>query len=201
MNTRKKNLLNEPKRQADRLAEWHIRNATPIKKLVYNTPKPEDCEQIDYEVLNKLLADIEHPNDTKLVDVDLLLDAQDGLVEIIDHKDEKMLNGFTKKEVYKTLPKCLYDYLTYERLPAINKHPFDFERSYGSQSEPADNKALPALHEPKPCFATEIVSGKRVRIVMASRFGDVGITENLQDDRGYQKRVMILELNNFSSEW
>lgn len=42
--------------------------------------------------------------------------------------------------------------------------------------------------------------GKRVRVVMASRFGDVGITEDLEAERGYSDRVAVEDLSNFSEE-
>jgi len=42
--------------------------------------------------------------------------------------------------------------------------------------------------------------GKRIRVVMASRFGDVGITENLNAERGYSARVSVEELTNFSDK-
>ena len=42
--------------------------------------------------------------------------------------------------------------------------------------------------------------GKRVRVVMASRFGDVGITSNLDAEHGYDTRVSLAELSNFSDE-
>lgn len=40
-------------------------------------------------------------------------------------------------------------------------------------------------------------NGKRVRVVMASSLGDVGITENLETDR-YTARVAVEDLTNFS---
>jgi hypothetical protein len=40
--------------------------------------------------------------------------------------------------------------------------------------------------------------GKRVRVVMASTMGDVGITEHLGADAGYQCRVAVEDLANFS---
>ena len=46
-----------------------------------------------------------------------------------------------------------------------------------------------------PCEA-----GQRVKIVMVSRFGDVGITEDLNADNGYGARVMLDDLCNFSNE-
>jgi len=39
--------------------------------------------------------------------------------------------------------------------------------------------------------------GQRVRVVMASRMGDVGITADLNADHGYQKRVAVADLTNF----
>ncbi len=42
--------------------------------------------------------------------------------------------------------------------------------------------------------------GKRIRAVMASRFGDVGITEDLTAERGYSSRVAVEELSNFSDK-
>lgn len=51
--------------------------------------------------------------------------------------------------------------------------------------------------KPKPrLFATH--DGQRVKVVMASRFGDVGITADLTADRGYSKRLLLPELNDFS---
>lgn len=40
--------------------------------------------------------------------------------------------------------------------------------------------------------------GARVRVVMASRFGDVGITYDLAADRGYSARVAVQDLSNFA---
>lgn len=40
--------------------------------------------------------------------------------------------------------------------------------------------------------------GKRVRLTMASRLGDVGITRDLKKEVGYENRVLIKELSNFS---
>lgn len=42
--------------------------------------------------------------------------------------------------------------------------------------------------------------GRRVRVVMASRLGDVGITADLKADHGYQKRVAVEDLANFGAE-
>jgi hypothetical protein len=42
--------------------------------------------------------------------------------------------------------------------------------------------------------------GKRVRVVMASCLGDVGITERLDSDTGYAKRVFVEQLSNFGTQ-
>lgn len=42
--------------------------------------------------------------------------------------------------------------------------------------------------------------GKRVRVTMASRFGDVGITTHLERENGYQARVLVKELSNFGDK-
>ncbi len=47
-------------------------------------------------------------------------------------------------------------------------------------------------------FATH--RGKRVRVNMASRIGDVGITTDFSADHGYQERVYVSELLDFSTE-
>ena len=51
--------------------------------------------------------------------------------------------------------------------------------------------------EPYPALFADH-DGVRVRVVVASRLGDVGITTNLGADHGYQKRVMVADLSNFS---
>lgn len=42
--------------------------------------------------------------------------------------------------------------------------------------------------------------GKLVRVVMASRFGDVGITSDLSAERGYEERVMLSQLTDFTDK-
>lgn len=47
-------------------------------------------------------------------------------------------------------------------------------------------------HGADPEFTYEIVSaGTKVKIVMVSRFGDVGITKNLDAEMGYAARVSL----------
>ena len=45
----------------------------------------------------------------------------------------------------------------------------------------------------------ECRAGTRVRIVMVSRLGDVGVTERLGDENGYGCRLLIDDLCNFGS--
>lgn len=56
---------------------------------------------------------------------------------------------------------------------------------------PGHGGTAPAL------YATH--GGRRVRVVMASRFGDVGITTDLTAEHGYDQRVMLPELTAFSA--
>jgi len=74
-------------------------------------------------------------------------------------------------------PMCLRWFLFVERLPAVEKM-----MCYA-------NGVKPKL------FANH--AGKRVRVVMASRLGDVGITGNLAAENGYSARVPVSELCNF----
>lgn len=93
-----------------------------------------------------------------------------------------------------TLPECLREFLRYNRLPAVCKQ----------AGQERNTKWLePNLHQyiwtdPEPVLFADH-DGKRVRVVMASRFGDVGITENLSARRGYDKRVSVSALSNFST--
>jgi hypothetical protein len=79
----------------------------------------------------------------------------------------------------KTQPKCLRKFLLYKRIPA-----------YWAVKRWKSSWGLPVL------FATH--KGARVRVNMASRFGDVGITTNLQALNGYELRVSLEELSDFS---
>ena len=77
-------------------------------------------------------------------------------------------------------PECLRWFLFIMRLPAVTKC-----------------LAISQGCNPK-LFAT--YKGNRVRVVMASRLGDVGITENLSAENGYSKRVYVEELDWFNNE-
>lgn len=63
---------------------------------------------------------------------------------------------------------------------------------------PAGLKYLAQDHGVSPKLFADY-KGKRVRIVMASRLGDVGITSNLKAENGYEERVVVEELSNFST--
>jgi hypothetical protein len=77
-------------------------------------------------------------------------------------------------------PDCLRWFLFINRLPAMMK-------------------CLAEVNNCKPkLFAT--YNQKRVRVVMASRLGDVGITRNLDAESGYETRVAVADLSNFSNE-
>jgi len=43
-------------------------------------------------------------------------------------------------------------------------------------------------------------NGNRVRVIMASKYGDVGITYKLDKEYGYDERVFLLDLTDFSGE-
>jgi len=75
-------------------------------------------------------------------------------------------------------PLCLRAFLLRHRVPAID----------GSLMEQAGFSPL--------LFAT--LEGQRVKVIMASRFGDVGITSALDAVSGYDQRVSIDMLTNFS---
>lgn len=62
---------------------------------------------------------------------------------------------------------------------------------------PASDRALAEQMGVKPQLYADY-QGKRVRVVMASRLGDVGITYNLKTEYGYSKRVLVEDLTNFS---
>ena len=70
-------------------------------------------------------------------------------------------------------------------------------RDYLKRARAIAHGALSA--DPYPTLYADY-QGKRVRVVMASRLGDVGITSNLRSQIGYEKRVMIEDLTNFGAD-
>lgn len=78
-------------------------------------------------------------------------------------------------------PNCLRWFLFFNRLPATDK---GLCRANG-----VDDPKLWAKYE-----------GSWVRVVMSSRMGDVGITSNLDADHGYDNRVVVEDLTDFTDE-
>jgi hypothetical protein len=79
------------------------------------------------------------------------------------------------------------DYIDDESAPAALRTYLQRARSPGhGMLDPAPFPKLFADYE-----------GGRVRVVMASRLGDVGITDDLAADMTYQKRVAVEDLSNF----
>lgn len=73
-------------------------------------------------------------------------------------------------------PECLRKFLDHARAPA-----------HGSLRD-----------QPKPTLYASH-NGQRVRVTMASRFGDVGITPDLAREYGYESRVAVDSLTDFSA--
>lgn len=101
-----------------------------------------------------------------------------------------------------TQPACLRAYLEYNRRPAIDKNLPEAQEPKLFATLKADKKgefylghwdAKGPVMQPMPMKA-----GQTVRVVMASRFGDVGITPVLKNARGYVARVFLDDLENFS---
>lgn len=83
-------------------------------------------------------------------------------------------------------PPALRDFLAFERQPASKK--------YGSQ-----RPVLFATYHGSDPLCADCV-GRRCRVVMASRFGDVGVRfTDFDKDRGYSTRCLVSELSDFSS--
>lgn len=73
-------------------------------------------------------------------------------------------------------PECLRKFLDYARSPA-----------HGAFRD-----------DPKPELYARWLGG-RVRVTMASRLGDVGFNFALDRERGYEKRVAVEDLTDFSA--
>lgn len=95
----------------------------------------------------------------------------------LECSEEDHCDGFIEDP---SADKALRWYLLINRLPAVDKY-----------------LALEMGVDPK-LFA--LYNGRPVRIVMASRLGDVGITVDLNSDHGYDKRVLIKELTDFTDK-
>jgi len=80
------------------------------------------------------------------------------------------------------------DYIDDPSAPAALRTFLEFARS------PAHGMLLPKPH-PR-LFADH--AGTRVRVTMASCLGDVGITTDFNAETGYERRVLVSQLSNFS---
>ena len=63
---------------------------------------------------------------------------------------------------------------------------------------PAVEKPIARLHSARPVVLYAKNNGFWVKLTMASRFGDVGITRSLDAENGYDERVPIKELADFT---
>lgn len=93
-----------------------------------------------------------------------------------------------------TQPECLRRFLDYHRLPASAKYPTT-DKAFNAEME--ERLGCPMWRDPVPALFADH-AGRRVRVVMASRFGDVGITKNLDAEHGYDVRVAVEDLSNFA---
>ena len=97
----------------------------------------------------------------------------------------------------RTQPMPLRRYLAYHTLPAALQYEDRIRKRFGG---------VPALYatlntEVTPTeWVPHIKSGTRVRVVMASRLGDVGVTRDLGANHGYEVRVPVEVLKDFSTE-
>lgn len=94
-------------------------------------------------------------------------------------------------------------------MPAAFKHCDEYIREYDAPNVlrwflfvnrlPASEGMLCRVNGVRPKLFADYKGG-RVRVVMASRMGDVGITTNLDVESGYQDRVAVEALSNFGAQ-
>lgn len=90
-------------------------------------------------------------------------------------------------------------------IPWVAHEPATWPFRYMTTKEPMTLKIWNQRRRNEPEYTDKpLPVGTRVKIVMASRFGDVGITDDLAAEHGYHLRVDIGELEqkfqNFSNE-
>lgn len=89
-------------------------------------------------------------------------------------------------------PLCLRQFLKYNRLPAVCK-----QAGVAHRFENIEKELIQYIWtDPEPVLYAKY-GGRRVRVVMASRFGDVGITYSLDSSRGYDLRTTLDTLTDF----
>lgn len=93
----------------------------------------------------------------------------------------------TKRPTTPTFKHC-DDYIEDPAVPSALRKFLELARA------PAHGQLLPKPHP--QLFADH--EGKRVRVTMASRLGVVGITSDFSADMGYESRVCVDQLSNFS---
>lgn len=122
----------------------------------------------------------EGPGALRKIEHYALIYSQDGPVVI-----ERHVEGRWRKLEEMMMRKHCDDYIDDETQPECLRSFLDYARS-------------PMMHpEPRPKLFADY-NGQRVRVVMASRFGDVGITGKLDAEHGYDKRVAVEDLSGFS---
>ena len=99
-------------------------------------------------------------------------------------------------------PECLRIYLEYNRRPAIDKDlsEADEPRLFAALRADTDGQAYLVYwdHQGPVMQPMPMKAGQTVRVVMASRFGDVGITPVLNNAKGYVARVHVSDLEHFT---
>lgn len=114
-----------------------------------------------------------------------------------------MLNELSFKHCFeyikdKTQPMVLRKYLSFRTLPAYRQYEEKTVKRYGGK-KPQLYATINIDVEGTQHYPS-YKKGTRVKVVMASRLGDVGITKKLDADSGYDLRVAVEHLTNFSGE-
>ena len=143
------------------------------KKFIKNTAKKYPTGY-DYRLLKHLITGY-----LQLRFVVPEKDTHDLIVQADKELDEKFgKHKWHCDDIYDKDPNInihVKNYLTYARAPG---------HGYG-----LDSVSLYADYK-----------GNRVRVVVASRLGDVGVTYDLTKEQGYHRRVYLPELSNFSDK-
>ncbi len=85
-------------------------------------------------------------------------------------------------------PEALRAYLAVQRLPAVEKMGLVTPSLFARIKTGMSHKGI------------DWAAGEWVRVVMASRFGDLGITKDLNAEYGYSLRLFPNELTDYRSE-